>query len=396
MNSMSMSESIAKKENISKNIRKFLLVILLIFQSNPSLAYMDYPYGVGFQIIHVPMLPLDNVNPGKGKISVRVSSRLINVWSIQSNRFITDGEEGQIEPSIRYAITDDSQIGFSSPLIARGGGFLDKTIESFHRSVGVTQGQRDQYSRNEFNVSYEPLAPYYPLLDKDLLSAYIARTYDLRNYPRISSDPPVNFPSQQNEFRKIIVNKYFPYLNEYKIEDSIGNYDSLARGNPKLYFQSTVLKGDFLFDKITAGIQVKIPINSVELIGTPGTDTSVFAVYHKKWFDGKVDWKFGISYSYFEKLKYRNLDLRRNQWTFRPSLVINFENDWKAHLEYVYYASPIVHWNRLSVPTNQIGFGVSRNINDYSLQIAAFENILTYSNTPDIGFLISLEKFNLN
>ena len=68
---------------------------------------MDYPYGVGFQIIHLPLLPIDNVNPGKGKFSARVNVRQINVWSIQSNRFITDGEEGQLEPSLRYALTLD-------------------------------------------------------------------------------------------------------------------------------------------------------------------------------------------------------------------------------------------------------------------------------------------------
>jgi hypothetical protein len=391
-----MYDSILKKVNYSKSISKYLLIGVIVFFSNSLYAFMDYPYGVGFQIIHPPLLPLDNINPGKGKISARMNARIINVWSIQSNRYITDGEETQLEPSVRYALTDDTQLGFSIPLIARGGGFLDRSIETFHRSVGVTQGQRDQYGRNQFNVSYEPLAPYYPLLDQDLFSSYIARTYDLRQYPRVSSDPPVDFPSQDNEFRKLVINKYYPYLNEYKTEDSIGNYDSIARGNPKLYFQSTLMKGQFLFDKITGGVNVKIPTRSVELIGTPGTDIGLFLVYHKDWFNGKVNYKFGISYSNFEVIKYRNLDLRKNQWVFRPSIEYNIDEDWKLHFEYVYYASPILHWNRLSVPTHQVGFGVSRKINDYRFQFAGFENILTYSNTPDIGFLISIEKFNLN
>ena len=388
-----MYESVTKKVNHSINYYFSLILILL---SNSLFAYMDYPYGVGFQIIHLPMLPQDNVNPGKGKFSGRLNTRLINVWSIQSNRFVTDGEEGQVDVSLRYAITDSSQFGISIPAAARGGGFLDESIERFHRTIGITQGQRDQYPRNQFNVSYEPLAPYYPLLDKDLLSAYIMRNYDLRAYQRMSNDPPVEFPSQQDEIRKLIINKYYPYLNEYKTEDSIGNYDALAFANPKFYFQSTVLKGNFLFDKITMGSQVKIPVRTVELIGTPGTDISVFAVYHKDWFNGIVNWKFGVSFSRFEMQRYRNLDLHRYQWTFRPSLVYNINENWKLHFEYVYYASPILRWDRLSVPTHQVGFGISRRRNDYNFQFATFENVFTYSNTPDIGFLISVEKFNLN
>ena len=137
-------------------------------------------------------------------------------------------------------------------------------------------------------------------------------------------------------------------------------------------------------------------MKSVELIGTSGTDISAFAVYHKDWFNGKVNWKFGVSFSSFEMQRYRNLDLSRYQWVFRTSLVYNLDKFWKMHFEYVYYASPILHWNRLSVPTHQIGFGISRKFDDYSFQIAGFENILTYSNTPDIGFLISIQKFNLN
>lgn len=391
-----MYDLASRKLNDSKKYILFLFSFIIL-QINTSLdAFMDYPYGVGFQLINLPLLPIDNENPGKGKFSGRISTRLINVWSIQSNRFIIDGEEGQVEPSLRYSLTDNSQIGFSTPIISRGGGFLDQSIETFHRVTGVSQGGRDRYSRNEFNTSYEPLAEYYPFFDQNLFDSYVRRTYDFRNYPRNSSDPPVDFPTQENEARRLVINYYYPYLNEYKTEDSIGNYDSIARGNPKLFFQSTILKGNFLYDKITAGSQIRTSTHSVELIGTPGTDFSLFAVYHKDWFDGKINWKFGVSYSQFEMQRYRNLDLRKNQWTFRPSLTYNISETWKVNLEYVYFASPILHWNRLSTPAHQVGIGIGHKSDNYFLQFGVFENIITYSNTPDIGFLFSIEKFKLN
>jgi hypothetical protein len=89
-----MYDLASRKLNDSKKYILFLFSFIIL-QINTSIhAYMDYPYGVGFQLINLPLLPIDNENPGKGKVSGRISTRLINVWSIQSNRFIIDGEEG--------------------------------------------------------------------------------------------------------------------------------------------------------------------------------------------------------------------------------------------------------------------------------------------------------------
>ncbi|MCC6275410.1 MAG: DUF3187 family protein [Leptospiraceae bacterium] len=357
---------------------------------------MDYPYGVGFQIIHTPLLPLDNVNPGEGRFSVRTSMRGINVWSIQTNRYITDGEEGQLEPSVRYALTNKLQIGMSIPFSGRGGGFMDNSIEIFHRSVGVTQGQRDRYPQNRFNTSYEPLSQYYPLFDNDPFTAYFARNYDRREYPRKEYDQPLTLSLSTDKIRKLFVNKFFPYLNEYKTEDiAAANYDAIAGGNPKAHLQFTLWEGNSFINRITAGSQIKIPVKTVELIATPGTDISTFAVFHKKAVKGKLDMKLGISYSYFQIHQYRNLSLRGNLWVFRPSLVYNF-SPWQFHFEYVYYPSPILNWGRLSVPTHQIGLGISKKFENYLCQFGIFENIITYSNTPDFVILVSLEKFALN
>lgn len=387
---------ISRKKNEIKKYILFLSLALFLFTPNRIFSFMDYPYGVGFQMIQIPLLPIDNVNPGKGKISGRINTRLINSFSIQTNRFIIDGEEGQIEPSIRYATSDNTQIGFSLPFVARGGGFLDHSIETFHRVTGVSQGGRDHYSRNEFNVSYEPLANYYPYFDTNPIQTYLIRNYDFRQYPRNSDDQPLQFPSQNDPMRQIVISKYYPYLNEYKTEDFLNNYNSITHGNPKLFFQSTVLKGNFLYDKITVGGQARFSTHSVDLIGTPGTDVSAFAIYHKDWFDGKINWKMGISFTRFEMARYRNLDLRRNEWALRPSITYNFTDVWKFNFEYVYFPSTILRWDRLSQPAHQIGIGTSYKVNDYQWQLALFENIITYSITPDIGFLVSLEKFNLN
>ncbi|HMZ63472.1 MAG TPA: DUF3187 family protein [Leptospiraceae bacterium] len=374
----------------------FFTILLFLFIPKNIFSFMDYPYGVGFQMIQIPLLPIDNVNPGQGKFSMRVSGRLMNAFSLQTNRFIIDGEEGQIEPSLRYALSDYTQIGFSLPFMARGGGFLDHSIETFHRITGVTQGGRDHYPRNQFNISYEPLAQYYPLFDSTPLQAYLNRNFDQREYPRNSNDQPIQFSKQNDLIHNLVINKYYPYLNEYRTEDYINNFNSVARGNPKLFFQTTVLKGSFWFDKITIGNQVRFATKTSELIGTPGNDVSIFGIYHKDWFDGRVNWKLGVSYTRFEFAKYRNLDLRKDEWTIRPSLTYNMDENWKLHFEYVYFPSTILRFGRLSEPAHQIGIGTSYKYKDYQLQFALFENLITYSITPDIGFLLSIEKTTFN
>ncbi|MBI3396435.1 MAG: DUF3187 family protein, partial [Spirochaetia bacterium] len=167
-----------------------LALTLSLLSTHALWAFIDYPYAVTFQTVRVPMMPLYETAPGEGRWALRSSTRWINVWSYQLSRFVVDGEELQLEPAARYGLTAHVQVGGSIPLKSQGGGTLDGPIQGFHRAFGFTQDHRESYPRNTFNVSYEPLGPYYGFIDRDPVKTF-ARAFTQRLYPRTHLDPPV-------------------------------------------------------------------------------------------------------------------------------------------------------------------------------------------------------------
>lgn len=369
-----------------------ILILLTLFAVLPLYGFMDYPYGVNFQIIRTPLMPLDESNPGKDRFAVRTSLRWINVWSFQTNRFMVDGEEGQLDTSFRYAFNSRLQAGVSIPVVARGGGFMDQYVERFHQYTGVGNAKRDHYPRNTINVSYEPLGPYYYLIDNDPLTTYL-RKFENRVYPRSIQDQPIDITNLQSKLAETFLSQYFPYINQNKTEDiPLVNIDMVTVSNPRIFWQYTLWKGKRkLFDQINIGTQHKIPGKSLNLTATPGWDSSLFLVFHKNILKEKLRFRFGISYTKFQITKYRVLDLKGHLWTFRPSLDVLL-GKWTFTTEYVYFNSPVVNFGRLSSPTHQLGFSLQRYYHNHKLTFAAIENFITYSTTPDIGFLFSVER----
>ncbi|HNI25191.1 MAG TPA: hypothetical protein PLJ29_02450, partial [Leptospiraceae bacterium] len=64
------------------------IVLLFSVLSTSVHSFSDYSYGVNFQVIRSPLLPLDNPALEKGKISGRATIRYMNVWSRQKNYFM--------------------------------------------------------------------------------------------------------------------------------------------------------------------------------------------------------------------------------------------------------------------------------------------------------------------
>ena len=361
------------------HLRNFLPLLISILPFQAVSAFIDYPYAVTFQTIRLPLLPLDeDVSLENGsRWSLRLSSQWINVWSLQSNRFHIDGEEFDINPSLRYRFEDDSVFGVSLPVKSVGGGIMDDYIEGFHDAANVTQGQRDRYPRNKFNVSYEPFAEFYPLLDGDPLFTYM-RQFDLRLYPRDRLDPPI----------KNISNQTLTLLSEEIVNKS---GDRANIGDPRIYYQKELWSGRRFIDRIHGGIQLKVPVYTDQLLGSPGLDTGLFLVLGKKDFIPDLSWRLGISYTHFEMVKFLSLSLPDHQWVFRPALDYTLDSEWSLSLEYLYFSAPVKHFGRLSKPGHQVSFVLMRKSENHKLVYAVVENFGNYGVTPDIGFHFSIE-----
>ena len=374
-------------------------------------AYLDYPYAVVFQTIHTPLMPLGDENPEEHQFALRMNLRWINVWSIQRSRFIIDGEEVQLEPYLRFAITDSLQVGMAFPFVEQGGGVMDEYIEIFHRSVGVTQGGRESFPRNKFNVSYEHYGYYYPYMDSGLITRL--RAYDYRTYPRKPYDSPV--PLRETLWAPLPSPQIDPELKAIAEGDVVGYYtntrefrrefpdyttepeyipasdrDLSGAGDPRFNLQKTFHVTGFL-DRIITGIQVKIPSNEGTFISAPGTDAGIFLTASKKAFADSFGYSAGISYTSFSNRRFNTIRLAPEQWVLRLGGEFYVSN-WKLIQEYVYFTRPVLKYGELTREGHQFSFGVERNFDGFRMTLAAIENFKNYGVTPDIGFLMSMER----
>lgn len=68
---------------------------------------------------------------------------------------LLDGESARLTLDARYGITRDFEVGAAIPYVVRGGGFLDSFIIDYHKSLGFSQGGRDQAPRNRLLTQYQ-------------------------------------------------------------------------------------------------------------------------------------------------------------------------------------------------------------------------------------------------
>ncbi len=70
----------------------------------------------------------------------------------QDDFFIFDAEVAVADVEYIRALSKRTQVRLEWPLISRGGGFLDHTIEQFHSSAGLGSADRDVIDRNDVNI----------------------------------------------------------------------------------------------------------------------------------------------------------------------------------------------------------------------------------------------------
>lgn len=77
---------------------------------------------------------------------------LARLASSSGDYFIFDAELVFADFEYIRALSARTQMRVEWPLLARGGGFLDSTIETFHSATGLNSAQRDLLARNDVNI----------------------------------------------------------------------------------------------------------------------------------------------------------------------------------------------------------------------------------------------------
>ncbi|MCB1324947.1 MAG: DUF3187 family protein [Spirochaetales bacterium] len=341
---------------------------------------LDYPYAVAFQTVRLVHTPVDETKLESGALSARLNLRWINVWSLQDERFLIDGEEFQAGTTLRYQLSERLQFGGSAVLIGHGGGSLDRMIEWFHRTTGVTQGQRDRYPRDRFNVSYEPYGPYYPLLKPP---GPDDRGPGNRSYPRSSLEPPVEFSDQ---LRVLALASAVPEAEEI----AGAGITRTGVGDPNVFAQLLLYESADWLERVNLGLNVKFAGRGAEQIVTPGTDVTASLSAGQAWIPGLLHSSLGVSYTHYRLQRYRELELPPGQWVVRPRLELRLNQiTWFG--EYVYFSRPVLDFGELSRDGHQVALGLVSHREQVDVTFAIVENFVTFGVTPDIGFQVSAE-----
>jgi hypothetical protein len=314
----------------------------------------------------------------------------MNVWSRQQNYFIIDGEEAQAEVTLRYAILNNWTVSGAIPYLSQAGGNMDSTIQKFHSATGVTQGERNNYSQNKMNVSYEPYGQYYGILDNNPLKTLL-RQYDTRTYPRTEQDPPISIEQiGRSNFKDYILLQHPELRYNDKTEIiALHSRDRIGSGNPRLFTEWEVYRGKMI-DRVKVGFQYRFPVRDSFLLSSPGYDRSLFMVTQKD-ISQNTSLKLGISHTWYGEIYYLNFKLPKTRWTFRTSFEYKLNKNWTLFQEYVVTESPFRNFGKLGKPTHQVVFG-SKYISDYGYLTFGFaEDIINYAASPDIGVFASFE-----
>ena len=133
-----------------------------------------------FNILRLDMLPAHAVAAGPGSWAIEADLSYTNTFVMSENvrnyleqrdsrqpltqadvnailglgqdAYYVDGEFGLLDLTFHYAIASDSSVYLTLPAYSFTGGFLDRTIESFHNAIGNGSDGRDLVERDQFQT----------------------------------------------------------------------------------------------------------------------------------------------------------------------------------------------------------------------------------------------------
>jgi hypothetical protein len=367
-----------------------LLGLSLTALTAPRAESFSHPYAASFQTVRVPLAAIDEDMLERGAAGARISIAWMNVWSISNDGFLIDGEETQAEVALRYQLSRHLQVGAALPYLVQSGGFMDASIEAFHRATRVTQGERDRYPRNTVNVSYELYGPYYWRIDADPTRTLLRRILP-RPYPRQLLFPSAPAALEQDDplFTAFLIAE----TDSLVAEEVVRSGDSAAGpGDVRAFAQWRVFSGGGLLEELRLGLQGRAPAATGDLHGSLGRALSASVALRTRLGaeSDATSLSVGASWTVFDQRRYRGLILPATQWTLRLRAEQPI-GDWKLFAEYFYFTRPVENLSRLARDGHQIGLGFVYDSGDWRFQAGLTENLINFGVTPDVGVGFSCE-----
>ncbi len=124
-------------------------------------AYLNYgrgpvPIKDNFLVSHrtLQMIPRGAEIVSEDAWEASLSLNWSNSFGTRRGRFFRiDGETVETVAGVSYGATDWLEVGIDIPLLWRGGGSMDSFIEGFHDLFGYSNGDRDRFDEDDYNVT---------------------------------------------------------------------------------------------------------------------------------------------------------------------------------------------------------------------------------------------------
>ncbi|MFK7731299.1 MAG: DUF3187 family protein [Pseudomonadales bacterium] len=136
----------------------FYLAAILVFAQVYSirLAADDSPFATANRTVFVRSLGLPNIEDAR-ELAARQSTAAFTIE--QTSQFaiddqgleqaFLDGESSTATLKLRHAFTKRFVIGMDIPFVSHDGGFMDSFVEGWHRTFGLPNARREEFSRDQ-------------------------------------------------------------------------------------------------------------------------------------------------------------------------------------------------------------------------------------------------------
>ncbi len=90
----------------------------------------------------------------KGDLHTTLAVGYANIWNSSTNKFLVDGEWGNLDVRLAYALSDHVEAGVNLPFSLRHGGYFDSAIDTFHEALHFEDQGRGNATPNETSISF--------------------------------------------------------------------------------------------------------------------------------------------------------------------------------------------------------------------------------------------------
>lgn len=280
-----------------------------------------------FQMLHLSLTPSAPSTLSASNWEGQILMTWMNRWAVSEGQYFIDNETLRTALRLKYGLTERLQIGIEVPVLWRGGGIMDGTIDWFHKTFGLDRARRDEFPKNRFHVEFHP---------KD------GSTFVLN-------------------------------------DAGVGLQDMVVSS------QATLTCGGILWPAVALGLSASLPTGQEEkLFGSGGVDLNLSLLLAKRISNFYLYLNGG--YTRFGTEEIGGVALKENQWTIFSGIEYRLWRKTSLILQNLISSAVAQDFFEFSKYTDEITWGIKSEVSSgWVLEFSLVENIINFQNSPDFG-----------